>query len=192
LLSPDIEKNRGGTERCDGEDGFGVADIIGYAATADSPAKSTVVLDSFINRQTLALEIRCLLATFVSDMPDWRSATTCSRLIFSGALPILRPSNFARLIPACTRSTISDRSSSAVAPIIVNMARPSGLTSICAKDHGFHKPSKANEAAFDGAVDEIAKVSARLLRPLETTATPKSREEEAAKARASAAERFGT
>ena len=57
---------------------------------------------------------------------------------------------------------------------------------------GFHKPSKANEGAFGGAVDEIAKVCTRLLRSLETTATPKSREEEAAKARARAAERFGT
>jgi len=50
----------------------------------------------------------------------------------------------------------------------------------------------ANEAAFDGAVEEIAKISARLLRSLETTAMPKNREEEAAKARARAAERFGT
>jgi hypothetical protein len=57
---------------------------------------------------------------------------------------------------------------------------------------GFNKPSKANEAAFDSAVDEISKISARLLRSLETTATPKSREEEAAKAKARAAERFGT
>ena len=57
---------------------------------------------------------------------------------------------------------------------------------------GFNKPSKANEAAFDSAVDEIAKISARLLRSLETTTTPKSREEEAAKAKARAAERFGT
>lgn len=57
---------------------------------------------------------------------------------------------------------------------------------------GFNKPSKANEAAFDGAVDEIAKISARLLRSLETNAMPKNREEEAAKARARAAERFGT
>ena len=57
---------------------------------------------------------------------------------------------------------------------------------------GFNKPSKANEAAFDGAVEEIAKISARLLRSLETTATPKSREEEAAKAKARAAVRFGT
>jgi hypothetical protein len=57
---------------------------------------------------------------------------------------------------------------------------------------GFNKPSQANEGAFDGAVDEIAKISARLLRSLETTAIPKSREEEAAKAKARAAVRFGT
>lgn len=59
------------------------------------------------------------------------------------------------------------------------------------KISGFHKPSKANEAAFLAAVDEIAGVSARLLRSLETNASPKSREEEAAKANARAAERFG-
>ena len=57
---------------------------------------------------------------------------------------------------------------------------------------GFNEPSMANEAAFGGAVEEIAKISARLLRSLETTAMPKNREEEAAKARARAAERFGT
>jgi hypothetical protein len=57
---------------------------------------------------------------------------------------------------------------------------------------GFNKPSKANEAAFDDAVDEIAKISGRLLRSLETTAMPKNREEEAAKAKARAAIRFGT
>jgi hypothetical protein len=56
---------------------------------------------------------------------------------------------------------------------------------------GFNKPSKANEAAFLGAIDEIAGVSARLLHALDTTAAPKNREEEAAKARARAAERFG-
>ena len=56
---------------------------------------------------------------------------------------------------------------------------------------GFNKPSKANEGAFATAVDEIAEVSARLLRSLETTAEPRNREEEAAKARARAAERFG-
>jgi hypothetical protein len=57
---------------------------------------------------------------------------------------------------------------------------------------GFNKPSKANEAAFLAAVDEIAAVSNRLLRSLETSAPPKNREEEAAKAKARAAERFGT
>jgi hypothetical protein len=59
------------------------------------------------------------------------------------------------------------------------------------KISGFNKPSKANEAAFEAAIDEIAKVSTRLLRSLETTAPPKNREEEAAKAKARAAERFG-
>ena len=57
---------------------------------------------------------------------------------------------------------------------------------------GFNKPSKANEPAFMAAMDEIAAISNRLLRSLETTAPPKNREEEAAKARARAAERFGT
>jgi hypothetical protein len=60
------------------------------------------------------------------------------------------------------------------------------------KISGFNKPSKANEAFFLGAVDEVAAVSARLLQSLETTAPPKNREEEAAKAKARAAERFGT
>jgi hypothetical protein len=59
------------------------------------------------------------------------------------------------------------------------------------KISGFTKPSKANEAAFLTAVDEIAAVSARLLHSLDTSAPPKNREEEAAKARARAAERFG-
>jgi hypothetical protein len=58
------------------------------------------------------------------------------------------------------------------------------------KISGFTKPSKANEAAFDSAIDEIAAVSIRLLRNLETNAPAKNREEEAAKARARAAERF--
>jgi hypothetical protein len=56
---------------------------------------------------------------------------------------------------------------------------------------GFNKPSKSNEALFLAAVDEVATVSTRLLRSLETTAPPKNREEEAAKAKARAAERFG-
>jgi len=55
---------------------------------------------------------------------------------------------------------------------------------------GFNKPSKANEAAFLNAIDEIANVSIRLLQSLETSAPPKNREEEAAKAKARAAERF--
>ncbi len=55
---------------------------------------------------------------------------------------------------------------------------------------GFNKPSKANEAAFLKAADEIAEISSRLLRSLETNAPPKNREEEAAKAKARAAERF--
>ena len=57
---------------------------------------------------------------------------------------------------------------------------------------GFNKPSKANEQAFQSAIDEIAAISSRLLRSLETNAPPKNREEEAAKARARAAERFAT
>ncbi len=56
---------------------------------------------------------------------------------------------------------------------------------------GFNKPSKGNEVAFLSAIEEIAGVSARLLRSLETNAPPKNREEEAAKARARAADRFG-
>ena len=56
---------------------------------------------------------------------------------------------------------------------------------------GFNKPSKANEAACLIAIDEITSVSIRLLRSLETSATPKNREEEATKAKARAAERFG-
>jgi hypothetical protein len=57
---------------------------------------------------------------------------------------------------------------------------------------GFNKPSNANEAAFEAAVDEIASVSHRLLHALETHAAPRNREEEAAKARARAVERFGS
>jgi len=56
---------------------------------------------------------------------------------------------------------------------------------------GFNRPSQANEAAFSRAVDEIAEISLRLLHSLETAARPRNREEEAAKARARAAERFG-
>ena len=60
------------------------------------------------------------------------------------------------------------------------------------KISGFNKPSKANEASFMAAVDEIAGISTRLLGSLETNAPSRNREEEAAKAKARAAERFGT
>lgn len=59
------------------------------------------------------------------------------------------------------------------------------------KISGFNKPSKMNEAAFQSAVEEVAGISMRLLRSLETNAPPKNREEEAAKAKARAAVRFG-
>jgi hypothetical protein len=58
------------------------------------------------------------------------------------------------------------------------------------KISGFNTPSKANEAAFYGAVDEIAASARRLLAELETAAMPKNREDEAAKARARSAQRF--
>jgi len=57
---------------------------------------------------------------------------------------------------------------------------------------GFNKPSKANEGAFLSAVDDVAAVSARLLHSLETSAAPRNREEEAAKAKARGIARFGT
>jgi hypothetical protein len=59
------------------------------------------------------------------------------------------------------------------------------------KISGFSKPSKVNEAAFLAAVEEIAEISTRLLRSLETNAPPRNREEEATKAKARAAERYG-
>jgi hypothetical protein len=59
------------------------------------------------------------------------------------------------------------------------------------KISGFNKPSKANEAAFVAALDEIAGAAGRFLRALETNAPSRNREEEAAKLKARAAERFG-
>jgi hypothetical protein len=56
---------------------------------------------------------------------------------------------------------------------------------------GFQKPSKGNEAAFQRAVDQIAAISSELLRSLETSAPKKNREEEAAKAKARGAQRYG-
>ena len=58
------------------------------------------------------------------------------------------------------------------------------------KVSGFNQPSKANEAAFLAAVDEIATITSNLLSSLETNAPSKNRTEEAAKARARAAQRF--
>ena len=58
------------------------------------------------------------------------------------------------------------------------------------KVSGFNKPSKANEAAFLAAVDEIAEITRNLLNTLETNTPPKDRAEEAAKAQARSAQRF--
>ena len=59
------------------------------------------------------------------------------------------------------------------------------------KVSGFSKPSQANAAAFDLAIDEITAATQKLFAALETTATPKNREEEAAKARERSVKRFG-
>ena len=56
---------------------------------------------------------------------------------------------------------------------------------------GFTHPSKANEAVFEQAIADVAKIARRLVGALETNAPPRNREEEAAKARARAAVRFG-
>ena len=60
------------------------------------------------------------------------------------------------------------------------------------KISGFNQPSRANEAAFYAAVDDIASISGRLLSSLESNAAPKNRQEEAAKAQARAVQRFGS
>jgi hypothetical protein len=57
---------------------------------------------------------------------------------------------------------------------------------------GFHQPSRANEPAFERAVDEVSRAARQLLNDLVTTGTPRNREAEAERARARAAERFGT
>jgi hypothetical protein len=76
-------------------------------------------------------------------------------------------------------------------PVTDEEARAASLQFV-RKISGFNKPSKGNEAAFQSAVDEVTAISIRLLRSLETTAPPKNREEQAAKARARAAERFSS
>lgn len=76
-------------------------------------------------------------------------------------------------------------------PVTPEEARAASLQFV-RKISGFAKPSKANEPSFQAAVEEISASASRLLLSLETTAPPKNREEEVAKAKARAAERFGT
>ncbi len=59
------------------------------------------------------------------------------------------------------------------------------------KISGFNTPSRANEAAFNAAVEDIVRISSQLLSSLESNAAPKNRQEEAAKAQARAVQRFG-
>lgn len=76
-------------------------------------------------------------------------------------------------------------------PVTAEEVREASLQFV-RKISGFNKPSKTNEASFLAAVDEVAAVSMRLLRTLQTNAPAKNREEEAAKGKARAAVRFGT
>ena len=76
-------------------------------------------------------------------------------------------------------------------PVTDEEVRASSLQYV-RKVSGFNKPSKANEAAFNAAVDEIAAASMRLLSQLETAALPRNREEEAAKAKLRSVARFGS
>jgi len=76
-------------------------------------------------------------------------------------------------------------------PVTAEEVRAASLQFV-RKISGFNKPSKANEGPFMAAIDEIAGISTRLLRSLETNAPSRNREEEAAKAKARAAVRFGT
>jgi hypothetical protein len=74
-------------------------------------------------------------------------------------------------------------------PVTAEEVRAASLQYV-RKISGSNKPSKANEAAFLAAIDEVADASSRLLRSLETNAAPRNREEEAAKAKARTAERY--
>jgi hypothetical protein len=75
-------------------------------------------------------------------------------------------------------------------PVTTEEVRAASLQFV-RKITGFNKPSKANEAAFLGAIDQITGASMKLLLALETSAPPRNREEEAAKAKARSAVRFG-
>lgn len=77
------------------------------------------------------------------------------------------------------------------APPVTNDEIRAASLQFVRKISGFTKPSKANEPVFLKAIDEVAAVSAQLLQSLETNAPPKNREEEALKAKARAAQRFG-
>ena len=74
-------------------------------------------------------------------------------------------------------------------PVTAEEVRAASLQYV-RKISGFNKPSKANEAAFLGAIDAVAAISTQLLYSLETNAPPRNREEEAAKAKARSAARF--
>jgi hypothetical protein len=76
-------------------------------------------------------------------------------------------------------------------PVTDDEIRASSLQYV-RKISGFSKPSQANEAAFERAVDEVAEASRRLLAELVTTAPPKDRDVEAARRRARAEKRFAT
>jgi hypothetical protein len=76
-------------------------------------------------------------------------------------------------------------------PVTQDEARAAALQFV-RKISGFNKPSQVNEAAFNAAVDQITRVSTHLLTSLESNAAPKNRDEEAAKAQARSAARFGT
>ena len=75
-------------------------------------------------------------------------------------------------------------------PVTDEETRASSLQYV-RKVSGFNKPSKANEESFTAAVEEIAGISRRLLDSLETNAPSRNREEEAARAKARSAVRFG-
>lgn len=75
-------------------------------------------------------------------------------------------------------------------PVTADEVRAASLQYV-RKVSGFNKPSKANEEAFNQAIDAIAAASMSLLSRLETTAPPRNREEEAAKAKARGLARFG-
>ena len=76
-------------------------------------------------------------------------------------------------------------------PPVTNEGVKAASVQFVRKVSGFNKPSKANEASFRAAVDEIALILTRLLHSLETNAQPKNREEEILKLQTRAAERFG-